>query len=174
MIPPGVTEPRLSIAHISINENQQFQDLLERFWAIEANHLSSGPVLSERDKQGLQILESTIKNVGNRYEVGLMWKSEQVRLPDNRKVALRRLFSQERRFENDPEYARKYNAVIEEYINLGHARYLSKEEAERRSDKTWYLPHHGVVSSTSTTTKVPNCRMFGHRENVSSSVSSGT
>ena len=83
-----------------------------------------------------------------------MWKSDQVRLPDNRKVALRRLFSQERRFENDPEYARKYNAVIEEYINLGHARYLSKEEAERRSDKTWYLPHHGVVSSTSTTTKV--------------------
>ena len=31
---------------------------------------------------------------------------------------------------------------------------LSEEEAERRSGKTWYLPHHGVVSSTSTTTKV--------------------
>jgi ribonuclease HI/transposase InsO family protein len=154
MIPPGITEPRMSVAHISINENQQFQDLLERFWAIEANHLSSGPVLSERDKQGLHTLESTIKNVGNRYEIGLMWKSEQVRLPDNRKVALRRMFSQERRFEHDPEYARKYNAVIEEYINLGHARYLSKEEAEKRSDKTWYLPHHGVVSATSTTTKV--------------------
>jgi hypothetical protein len=122
IIPPGVKEPRLSMAHISINANPQFQNLLERFWAIEANHLTSGPVLSERDKQGLHILESTIKNVGNRYEVGLMWKSDQVRLPDNRKVALRRLFSQERRFENDPEYARKYNAVIEEYINLGLAR----------------------------------------------------
>ena len=122
MIPPGITEPTMSVAHISITENHQFQDLLERFWAIEANHLTSGPVLSENDKRGLHILESSIKNVGNRYEVGLMWKSNQVRLPDNRKVALRRLFSQERRFEHDPEYARKYHAVIEEYINMGHAR----------------------------------------------------
>jgi hypothetical protein len=57
----------------------------------------------------------------------------------------------------------KYNAVIEGYINLGHASYLSNEEAEKRSDRTCYLPHHGVVS---------NRHVLGHRENVSSSVSS--
>ena len=83
----------MSVAHINITETLKFQYLLERFWAIEANHLTSGPVLSENDKS-LHILESSIKKGGNRYEVKLMWKSNQVRLPDNRKVALRRIFSQ--------------------------------------------------------------------------------
>jgi hypothetical protein len=49
-----------------------------------------GPMLSVNDKRSLKILESTTKNVGNRYEFGLMWASD-VKLPDNRKAALRRL-----------------------------------------------------------------------------------
>lgn len=29
---------------------------------------------------------------------------------------------------------------------MGHARKLTQEEAEQRSSKTWYLPHHPVVN----------------------------
>lgn len=29
---------------------------------------------------------------------------------------------------------------------MGHARKLTQEEAEQRSSKTWYLPHHSVVN----------------------------
>ena len=39
---------------------------------IESKQVVTGPVLSADDKRGLNILESTIKNIGNRYEVGLM------------------------------------------------------------------------------------------------------
>ena len=51
-------------------------------------------------------------------------------------------------------YAKRYHEVIEEYVRLGHARLLSKDEAVHRTNKTWYLPHHGVLSPSSTTTKL--------------------
>jgi hypothetical protein len=64
-----------------------------------------------------------------------------VELPNNRQVALKRLFSLERRFARDADFARKYDAVVQEYVNLGHARLLSAEEAKSVTSKTWYLPH---------------------------------
>ena len=155
--PPGITAPQVSIGHIRVKETtdeSSLQELLKRFWAIESKQIVHGPVLSEEDSRGLKVLEETTRNIGNRYEIGIMWKSDQVKLPDNRNVALRRLFAQERRFVHHPEYAQKYHDVIQDYVSLGHARYLSKEEADTRSDRTWYLPHHGVISATSTTTKV--------------------
>ena len=35
---------------------------------------------------------------------------------------------------------------MEEYIRKGYARKLSKDEAAWKSNKTWYLPHHGVIN----------------------------
>ena len=32
------------------------------------------------------------------------------------------------------------------YIKLGHAKLLSKEESSNFSNKTNYIPHHGVVT----------------------------
>ena len=112
------------------------------------------PVRSEEDLRGEEILKSTIQNVGNRYKIGLMWSTDNPQLPDNRTVALSRLFALERRFKRDPEFAAKYQAVVEDYIKLGHARLLSAEEVRHKTGKTWYLPHHGVVSSSSSSMKV--------------------
>jgi hypothetical protein len=83
-----------------------------------------------------------------------MWSTDNPQLPDNRTVALSRLFALERRFNRDPEFATKYQAVLEDYINLGHARLLTADEVRHKTGKTWYLPHHGVVSSSSSSMKV--------------------
>ncbi|XP_066933958.1 uncharacterized protein [Clytia hemisphaerica] len=39
-----------------------------------------------------------------------------------------------------------YKTCIDKYIRLGHARKLTKEETEKKTSKTWYLPHHGVIN----------------------------
>ena len=31
-------------------------------------------------------------------------------------------------------------------LPMGHARKLTREEAKKQSDKTWYLPHHPVLN----------------------------
>ncbi|KAI9549413.1 Gag Pol polyprotein [Daphnia sinensis] len=75
-----------------------------------------------------------------------MWKTDNVNLPNNRATALKRFYSMERRFQRDEDFARKYDAVVKEYISLDHARLLTTDELRNRSSKTWYLPHHGVLS----------------------------
>lgn len=83
-----------------------------------------------------------------------MWKADDVNLPKNRTSALKRLYALERRFHRDPEFATKYDAVVQEYITLKHARLLTTQEARKETNKTWYLPHHGVMSPSSSSTKV--------------------
>ena len=39
-----------------------------------------------------------------------------------------------------------YKKQINDYIKLGHAKLLSKEKSSNFSNKTNYIPHHGVVN----------------------------
>ena len=140
------SHPRVNPIRISSSDDNT-DTLLERFWSIEEMGIqSSTPPLSREDKIAVNILESTIANIGNRYEVGLLWKPGAPNLPNNRQQALRRLFKLEARFRKDPEFAQRYSKVINEYLGLGHARAVEKEELD--GSWSWYLPHHGVVSKS--------------------------
>jgi hypothetical protein len=147
------------VAHVAaISTQEQYEDLnlqVKRFWQLEAKEVHvEQPVLSEDDLRGQKTLESSVVNLGGRYQLSLMWKNDDVTLPNNKSVALKRLYALERRFAREDDFAKKYDAVVQEYVNLGHARLLSTEEAQAETRKTWYLPHQGVVNASSSTTKV--------------------
>lgn len=36
--------------------------------------------------------------------------------------------------------------MMNDYIVIGYAVELSKEEADSKSGHTWYIPHHGVIN----------------------------
>ena len=42
---------------------------------------------SLEDKRALQTLQETVKHVGDRYQVGLLWKTPDIEFPDNRYMA---------------------------------------------------------------------------------------
>ncbi|XP_057376227.1 uncharacterized protein LOC130697337 [Daphnia carinata] len=129
------------IAHLAIEErSEDLNELVKKFWQLEANEVEiEPPVLSEEDLRGKRILESSVKRIGNQYQVGLMWKADEVDLPNNRAAALKRLYALERRFHRDEEFAHKYDAVVKEYIGLKHARLLTTQEAQTESTKTCLL-----------------------------------
>ena len=74
----------------------------------------------------------------------MLWKSEDPWLPDNRQMAEARLQSLKRKLERDENFHRKYRDFMDNLVSKGYARKLTAEESERRSTRTWYLPHHGV------------------------------
>lgn len=78
--------------------------------------------------------------------MGVLWKHDPPVLPFNRPMAEIRLRHLKRRLERDKDLHERYRSVVDGYIAKGHASKLTKEEAERRSNKTWYLPHHPVTS----------------------------
>jgi hypothetical protein len=99
---------------------------------------------SAEEARAIEILTQTIRNLGDRYEVGLPWKTEDIRLPNNRTSALRRKRNKNR-FRLDPDFASKYTQAIEANVAAGFARRLTRSELEGPVGRTWYLPHFLVI-----------------------------
>ena len=59
-------------------------------------------------------------------------------------MALRKFKLLKNRLERDSELKEKYVKTIQEYIDKGYARNMSKQETHEISQRTWYLPHHPV------------------------------
>lgn len=75
----------------SIPENEKLDIYVENyllndsFWVRPDVKLP----LSDDDHRAISILESTIKYVGYRYEVGVLWKNDPPNLPNNYPVAVK-------------------------------------------------------------------------------------
>ena len=80
------------------------------------------------------------------YETGLLWKADDIVLPDNRKQAERRLESLKRRFQRDPSLEQKYRTLMDDYLVKGYARRLPNNEALVSGPRKWYLPHFPVLN----------------------------
>lgn len=48
----------------------------------------------------------------------------------------------------------EFAAVLNEYVDLGHAEQVPKSDLLLHQSSTYYLPVHGVTKETSTTTKL--------------------
>lgn len=95
-------------------------------------------MLPPDQKTSLNILEETTVIKHNRVDTSVLWKCDVPHLPANRKKAINSLESLKRRFQKNPDSANFYHDQIKEYI--GHARYVSKEEAEINIEITNYIP----------------------------------
>ena len=122
--------------------NQQLQN----WWRTDSfgTKYQLEPPRTREDKRAIEILESTVRYVGDRYEARLLWKEKDVQLCDNRDVAEKRLKSTERTVKRDVVLAEKYSGIIKEYESKGYARKLTPAETAVPSSKRWFLPHHPV------------------------------
>jgi Pao retrotransposon peptidase/Protein of unknown function (DUF1759)/Family of unknown function (DUF5641)/Integrase zinc binding domain len=96
---------------------------------------------SREDIRAQEILDSTLRRHQQRWEVGLLWKYDDFKLPNSKPQAISRLKLMERKMDRDPDFARQYCQRIQEYESKGFARRLTPQEAEVENSKTFYLPH---------------------------------
>ena len=103
--------------------------------------------LSREDIKWCLQVEDSCNRTDGKYEIGLPFRSgETGALPNSYVMAKQRLDSQKRRFLKNPSYAADYRSQIEKLLNDGHAEKVPEEQASNGAGKTWYLPHHSVVS----------------------------
>lgn len=98
---------------------------------------------NKSEERAEAILKNTAKRVGSNWEVGLLWASDNVEMPNNREQALQRLYSLERKMDNNTEYVVKYCKQIQ---NLIDSKYCFKNDENESSLRAWYLPHFGSVN----------------------------
>lgn len=87
------------------------------------------PTYSKDDQKALHIMNSTIKKIENRYEIEHLYRFENMKFPNNKSTALKILELVEKIIDRIAEYAEKYCAKIEDYLQKGYAKKLSKVEA---------------------------------------------
>ena len=122
--------------------------------------------MSIENRKAIELMESSCKMKGERYEVGLPWKKDKALLPNNDVLVEKKLFSLERSLRKKGDKARLYNEVKDEYEKNGWSCQLSKEEVEAKQRPEYYLPHNGVYRPEKKTTPLrivfdPACQHHG-------------
>ncbi|KAH8276141.1 hypothetical protein KR026_001701 [Drosophila bipectinata] len=95
------------------------------------------------DARALSTLEKTTKRVGQRYETGLLWKDDEVRLPESYSMALRRLVNIERKMKRDVDFASAYIRIMDDYVKKGRQtiwrRVRDGEDTEAEYGSRWCI-----------------------------------
>ncbi|XP_062714026.1 uncharacterized protein LOC134290833 [Aedes albopictus] len=124
--------------------NEQLRD----YFAIESCMVSPGiQTDSEDDKRARILLESSTRRIGNRFETGLLWRTDAVDFPDSYSIALRRLQSLERKLRQNPNLGDRVIQQIRDYERKGYARRATEEDlACSDTSRIWYLPLGIVIN----------------------------
>ncbi|XP_033229750.1 uncharacterized protein LOC117181300 [Belonocnema kinseyi] len=142
-----------SIVGLQSPVDHELLNLLRRFVVQEDIPLSVNDN-SVAEEECEQLFTSTFqRSHDGRYIVRLPLKDRSINLGNSRSAAYRALVHMERRFRRDPELAKKYSNVINEYAELGDMELVSNPE-DLQHDKGYFLPHHCVIKENSSSTKL--------------------
>lgn len=133
--------PKQSIFHVrkkaesddesidSKNELNELHELIKHYHSFEILSVldPKKKYLCKDDHRALEVQENTMKRKGNRYEIGLYWKSDDSDLPDNYETALKRLENTEQRLRK-LEMVQWANEHQEELRKLGFVREATPED----------------------------------------------
>ena len=91
------------------------------------------------DRRALSLVERTTVLIEREdaYVSGLLCREEEPSQPNNYDMAKRRLKSLEKKFENNPEMRDRYAKSIQDDVEKGYVKRVSKEEAQNGSEVNW-------------------------------------
>lgn len=123
---------------------------LERFWQLEEH--SAKKIRSPDEELCEQFFKQTVKrDQRGRYTVRLPFNSQKEQLGHSYELALKRFYALEKKLHSNNNLRNQYTEFLKEYETLGHMVELKDESTK---GKGFYLPHHGVIKSSSLTTKL--------------------
>ena len=139
---------QISVNCLLISSEEDLNNTLRSFWKMDSEiiKVSDEEGLSQDDKNCLACLESMTVYKEGKYEVPMLWQEDKGSFPNNHNMALKRFNMLKQRLKRDPDLRKKYEDTIINYILKGYAKKLSKKEACKASERTWYLPHHPVFN----------------------------
>lgn len=125
----------------TVNESITLDELIKHHYSLESIGVSTPNQLpmSSEDSRALQILKTTTILKGNKYELGLLWKYDDIKLPPSYNMALRRLVCLEKQCQRTPNLKEMIDQQIKEYILKGYAREASLSDLDV-NEQHWYLP----------------------------------
>ena len=117
--------------------------LLKRFWEIEESSMSFQCLSPEEQEIIAHFKANYVLLPAGRYEVTLPKIPEAPPLGESRPQAVNHYMANERSILRRGIYE-KFQRVIQEYLDLGHANLVPSSEIVQPVGKIYYLPMHAV------------------------------
>ncbi|XP_063828971.1 uncharacterized protein LOC135078303 [Ostrinia nubilalis] len=126
---------------------------IKRFWEIENVNFPQKSYLSKEDQLcESYFVDNHFRNHVGRFVVPLPFvdPTNKPVFVNSREIALKRLFSLERKLNTSPALRAEYVAFIEDYKERGH---LEEVDPPPTSEgRFYYIPHHGILRPESVST----------------------
>ena len=132
----------------------RLSDALEKFWKME--ELPKGTsILSPEETQVQQHYATThlFSPPAGRYVVTLPRRESTLQLGESRSKALNRYLRNEQSLLKKGTWT-QFQAVVQEYLSLGHAQPVTPQEMCTPVQQSYYLPMHAVYKASSSSTKL--------------------
>lgn len=109
-----------------------------------------------KEEKELALIEKNLHydQEAKRWIAEYPWIRDPKDLPDNKKAAFAKLISTERRLAKNSEHAKVYKEQIQDMVNRGVARKLTKTELRNYNGPIHYISHHEVLKPDSKSTPV--------------------
>ncbi|KAF2901538.1 hypothetical protein ILUMI_04659 [Ignelater luminosus] len=126
---------------ITGTSNEKLHEEVKEYYAVENLGIKSSQTIAAKElKRTLHIMETTLSYEEDYYKIGLLWKYDNMEIPDSRSMAIQRLNCLENRIQRNPELSEKINQQLEDFVIKVYIRKLTTEELFQHHDKIWYLP----------------------------------
>ncbi|KYN02058.1 hypothetical protein ALC62_07127, partial [Cyphomyrmex costatus] len=143
-----------SIHPAHVHHSQSLFDLdasMRRFWECEEVPLHTPP--TEEDNRCENHFRTTHSRSDGKYIVRIPFKEgPPISIGSTRARAERMLITMEKKLARHPDVGKLYSEFMREYEQLGHIHPDTK--ACQNDNQSVFLPHHSVLKSSSTTTKL--------------------
>ena len=128
----------------------------EKFWVTE--DMPDAPIETKYTPEARFCVkhyeDTTTFDEDGRARCSLPFKEGAPKLGNSRAQAIRRFLSLEARLKTESKFAAKYQDFMQKFMDLGHLVLVPESEEELPDEQCFYLPHHGVLKESSTTTKL--------------------
>ncbi|XP_055688575.1 uncharacterized protein LOC129793053 [Lutzomyia longipalpis] len=126
------------------------EEVLSKFWEIE--ELPEEVPITDQQLQAEEHFSQTYqRDEEGRFIVSLPFRIQPDVLGNSRPQAVRQFLALERQFDKKPQYKKLYTEVMNDYMDR---KWLEPVPVEELNAPNYYMPHHGVMKESSTTTKL--------------------
>uniref|UniRef100_A0A182N7R1 Uncharacterized protein n=1 Tax=Anopheles dirus TaxID=7168 RepID=A0A182N7R1_9DIPT len=116
---------RVIAVHLPLNQvrtDYELNEILRTQFALDDVSTFVGPLPEPIDvARAKAILRDSSFKTGDRYTTGLLWKADDLRFPDSKPMATKRLIALEKKLEKEPELKKEIQQQISNYIEKGYA-----------------------------------------------------
>ncbi|XP_062710881.1 uncharacterized protein LOC134288963 [Aedes albopictus] len=141
--PKSSTVPHsFHICSHSTKADENLHAVVKNYFALDSIGITASrkELLSVDDERALKILQSNTRLENGRYTTSLLWKYDDVRLPNNKPMALRRHNCLVKRMKREPTLGETLKNKIADYVRKGYIRKLAHQEMHQPGNRVWYLP----------------------------------